>query len=479
LINRTLFRALMTSAALASAVMLAGCNADQLSLANNAKANKPIPEKLVAEMQSKEMDPQSPLLVRLFKQEAELEVWKQDRSGKFSLLKTYPICRWSGDLGPKVREGDRQAPEGFYSIGPGQMNPQSSFYLSFNMGYPNAYDKALGRTGSMLMVHGDCSSRGCYAMTDEQISEIYALGREAFFGGQRAFQVQAYPFRMTPANFAKHRNNPNIPFWKMLKEGNDHFEVTKQEPKVEYCENKYVFDPDQSTSRPPSFVAGQKCPVYSVQPEIAEAVAQKQRQDEAKIADLSRSLSAVARRPDIDGGMHRIFASKIPEGSTGLSDGDGPGLQTAALSRAPGTIPPTVNPPKSAITETALLSLAPAATPSSPTVASASAETGFFSNLAKKVGIKRDGEDDKAGAASEKPKPATAAKPAAKPADSRHVAKPSTAVKPAGEPEAAAAHAPAAPTASDPIAATLAGKTPAVANASASNSFENRFSAFR
>ena len=92
------------------------------------------------------------------------------------------------------------------------------------------------------MVHGDCSSRGCYAMTDDQIGEIYALARESFFGGQRAFQVQAYPFRMTAANFAKHRNNPNIPFWRMLKEGNDHFEVTRQEPKVEVCEKRYVFN---------------------------------------------------------------------------------------------------------------------------------------------------------------------------------------------------------------------------------------------
>ena len=148
------------------------------------------------------MDPQSPMLVRLFKQEAELEVWKQNRSGRFALLKTYPICRWSGDLGPKVREGDRQAPEGFYAITPAQMNPTSAYYLSFNTGYPNAYDKALGHTGSELMVHGDCSSRGCYAMTDEQIAEIYALGREAFFGGQTSFQFQAYPFRMTPINMA-------------------------------------------------------------------------------------------------------------------------------------------------------------------------------------------------------------------------------------------------------------------------------------
>src|SRR6202047_5103797 len=160
LIDRTLFRALIASAALAAGVLLAGCNSDEISLANNAKANQPVPARLVAEMTAKDMDLQSPILVRLFKQEAELEVWKQDRSGRFALLKTYPICRWSGDLGPKVREGDRQAPEGFYSITPAQMNPQSLYYLSFNTGYPNAYDKALGHTGSQLMVHGDGSAPG-------------------------------------------------------------------------------------------------------------------------------------------------------------------------------------------------------------------------------------------------------------------------------------------------------------------------------
>ena len=188
---RSLVGALGTSVVLAAGLLLAGCNSDEISLATNAKANQPVSPKLVAEMAEKDMDLQSPILVRLFKQEAELEVWKQDRSGRFALLKTYPICRWSGDLGPKVREGDRQAPEGFYSITPGQMNPQSAYYLSFNTGYPNAYDKALGHTGSELMVHGDCSSRGCYAMTDEQIAEIYSLGRESFFGGQRAFQFQS------------------------------------------------------------------------------------------------------------------------------------------------------------------------------------------------------------------------------------------------------------------------------------------------
>ena len=173
------------------------------------------------------MDKESPILIRVFKEESELEVWKQDRTGRFALLKSYPICRWSGELGPKIKEGDRQAPEGFYTITPGQMNPNSAYYLSFDLGYPNAYDRSHGRTGAQLMVHGDCSSRGCYSMTDEQISEIYALGRDAFFGGQKSFQVQAYPFRMTPQNLAKHRNSPHLAFWKMLKKGNDHFEVSE------------------------------------------------------------------------------------------------------------------------------------------------------------------------------------------------------------------------------------------------------------
>ena len=129
MIYRSLVRALFTSAVLAAGTLLAGCNSDEISLANNAKANQPVPPKLLAEMVAKDMDLQSPILIRLFKQEAELEVWKQDRAGRFALLKTYPICRWSGDLGPKVREGDRQAPEGFYSITPAQMNPQSAYYL--------------------------------------------------------------------------------------------------------------------------------------------------------------------------------------------------------------------------------------------------------------------------------------------------------------------------------------------------------------
>ncbi len=496
LINRSLVRVLLTSAVLSAGALLAGCNGEQMSLASNAKANKPIPEKMLAEMAAKDMDPQSPLLVRIFKQEAELEVWKQTRNGQFALLKTYPICRWSGDLGPKTKEGDRQAPEGFYSISPGQMNPQSSFYLSFNMGYPNAFDKSLGRTGSMLMVHGDCSSRGCYAMTDEQMSEIYSFGRESFFGGQRAFQVQAYPFRMTPVNMARHRSNPNMPFWKMIKVGYDHFEVTKQEPKVEFCEQRYVFDPavpNASPTRPAMFNAAGKCPVYEVPAEIADAVRAKEAADDAKTAELINKGTPMAqRRPDIDGGMNRIFASKIPEGSTGLSEPDLPGSQSVAYARAPGTIPPHVNPPKATAMATASPSFAASmfsnsdetAAPAAPAaeattrVASASSNGGFFSNLAKKVGM---GGDDTTATATPAPAPAAAPTAAAKARAPAAAAKsaPMPAAKPAPATAVATARPPLKPTVvaepAAPAASSMSGAAPVVSG----NSFDSRFSIAR
>ncbi len=145
-----------------------------------SKANTPAPAQTRALMAAKDMAPTAPILVRVFKKESVLEVWKQTRAGRFELLKSFPICRWSGQLGPKRREGDRQAPEGFYSVGPKQMNPNSQFHLSFDIGYPNAFDRAHGGTGAYLMVHGQCTSSGCYAMTDAQIEEIYALARDAF-----------------------------------------------------------------------------------------------------------------------------------------------------------------------------------------------------------------------------------------------------------------------------------------------------------
>jgi murein L,D-transpeptidase YafK len=176
-------RVVATSAALACAFALAGCYGDE-GYQLPARAMKELSPEMLALLQQRNMPKESPILVRVFKEESELEVWKQDTTGLYQRLKVYPICRWSGELGPKKVEGDRQAPEGFYSITPGLMNPNSNYYLAINMGFPNAYDKANGYSGGFLMIHGDCSSRGCYAMTDEQIGEIYSLARESFLGGQ-------------------------------------------------------------------------------------------------------------------------------------------------------------------------------------------------------------------------------------------------------------------------------------------------------
>src|SRR6201998_1280342 len=202
-------RALMASAVLAGALALGGCYGED-GYDIPTRAMKELSPQMLSELQQKNMPQESPILIRLFKEESELEVWKQDTSGRYALLKVYPICRWSGDLGPKVKEGDRQAPEGFYPITPVLMNHNSNYYLAINTGFPNVYDRANNRHGAFLMIHGDCSSRGCYAMTDEEIGEIYSLARDAFMGGQKEIQLQAYPFHMTPANMAHHRNSPNL-----------------------------------------------------------------------------------------------------------------------------------------------------------------------------------------------------------------------------------------------------------------------------
>jgi len=489
----------MTSAALSAGVLLAGCNSDELgSLATNAKANQPVPPKLIAAMVEKNMDLQSPILVRLFKQEAELEVWKQDRSGRFELLKTYPICRWSGDLGPKVREGDRQAPEGFYAITPAQMNPTSAYYLSFNTGYPNAYDRSLGHSGSELMVHGDCSSRGCYAMTDEQIAEIYSLGRESFFGGQKSFQFQAYPFHMTALNLARHRNSPHMAFWKMIKEGNDHFEVTHQEPKVDFCEKKYVFDAVKAPDarRDPVFEASSKCPAYVIPDELASATREKQDADQAEFDRLVSKGTPVAQlNTGIDGGMHRVFAASVPNGNTGLSDsGSASSLSLFNRERAPGTIPlDHVNPPHGPVTspqEPLVASMAPAPSPSrvaSATPASSAAPAaqsseseGFFSSLARKVGLSNASADttattpQPAAAPPAKPKVADAKSKSAKTDTKQAAARPP--LKPATTDSAPAAQQAAVPAAATPAApqnSLVAGAQPIVST----SSFDNRFSA--
>jgi murein L,D-transpeptidase YafK len=306
-------RVLTLSAVLAGTLSLAGCLSEEGGYELPTKAMKALSPQMLALLEQKRMPKESPILVRIFKEESELEVWKQDTTGRFELLKVYPICRWSGDLGPKITEGDRQAPEGFYTITPGLMNPNSNYYLAINTGFPNAYDRANDRHGGFLMIHGDCSSRGCYAMTDEQIGEIYSLARESFLGGQPSFQIQAYPFRLTPANLARHRTNPHMAFWKMLKIGNDHFEATHLEPKVDVCDRHYVFDAVQPRGNGQIvFNATGRCPAYVVNPQIAGAALEKSHADEVQYAALVKSNTWTAPvHSGLDGGMNRVFLAQV------------------------------------------------------------------------------------------------------------------------------------------------------------------------
>src|SRR5256886_1527474 len=314
MIRATVVRALMLAAAFAAALTPVTClgeDSNQLP----TRATKELPSELLSLLQQKKMPKHSPILVRIFKEEAELEIWKQDTTGRFQILKIFPICRWSGDLGPKLHEGDRQAPEGFYTVTPGLMNPNSDFYLAINTGFPNSFDKANNRDGSSLMIHGNCLSSGCYAMTDEQMGETYSLARDPLLGGRPSFQIQAYPFRLTPANLARHRTNPHLAFWKMLKIGNDHFEATHLEPKVDVCNRLYVFDaqPPPNSPNPLVFNPTGKCPAFVVNPKIARLALEKQRADETEYAQLLKDdVPAAPIYSGLDGVMNVVFLARFP-----------------------------------------------------------------------------------------------------------------------------------------------------------------------
>lgn len=260
--------------ALLVATVLTGCN-DTLDTAKvdlstvKNKVQQPLPNSILAEMQKRDMPRNSPIMIRILKEEGKLEIWKAKADNRFEVIKSYDICAWSGKLGPKVKEGDRQAPEGFYNLSPANLNPNSKYYLAINTGFPNRYDQANGRYGTNLMIHGACSSSGCYSMTDEQILEIYAFARDAFKGGQTSVQLQALPFRMTAENMARYRDNPNFDFWKMLKVGYDNFEVTKRPPEVAVCDKKYVFN-QQVDGKIGAATAA--CPSMSTPPALVSAL---------------------------------------------------------------------------------------------------------------------------------------------------------------------------------------------------------------
>jgi murein L,D-transpeptidase YafK len=266
-----------------------------LADADVAKSLAPIPPATVALMTAKHTTPAAPLVIRTYKKEAELEVWKLNAEGRYVYIKTFPICRWSGQLGPKHHAGDRQTPEGFYPIGPKQMNPNSHYYLSFDTGFPNAYDKAHGATGSAVMVHGTCSSMGCFAMTDKEVGEIYAIARDALKGGQPAFQMQAYPFHMTAKNMALYRSDVNIAFWNQLKEGSDRFESTGELLQTSVVAGKYAFAPSKDLAKEAAAKA------------FHEA-------EQAKVVELIADGSAAVRTTYSDGGQNAIFAALMKKG---------------------------------------------------------------------------------------------------------------------------------------------------------------------
>lgn len=182
----------------------------------------------------------NPIFIRIFKEENELEVWVMNKTN-YVLYKTYPICYYSGTLGSKTKQGDKQSPEGFYYVKPNQLNPWSKFHLAFNIGYPNTYDRAHNYTGSAIMVHGNCVSIGCFAMTDPIIEEIYTIIQKAFENKQPLFRVHIFPFRMTKSRLENEKTNAWHPFWTNLKQGYDWFEKHKSPPNVEVQNKKYIF----------------------------------------------------------------------------------------------------------------------------------------------------------------------------------------------------------------------------------------------
>jgi murein L,D-transpeptidase YafK len=214
-----------------------------------AAAMARVKPRMEAELRKKELHWGDPVFLRAFKEERVLELWVRHReSGKSRLFKTYPVAAQSGVLGPKLAEGDNQVPEGFYFVGKGNMKPDSQFHLAFNIGYPNAFDRHHGRSGSLIMIHGGRASIGCLAMTDAGIEEIYSLCDAALAGGQPFFRVHVFPFRMTELRMARADDPLRAGFWRNLRQGHDWFERHGVPPDVTVKDGKYAFGPGRDHS---------------------------------------------------------------------------------------------------------------------------------------------------------------------------------------------------------------------------------------
>ena len=222
---------------------MAGQSISYPALADEKAASKPVPAVTLTALAQKVIPIAAPIYIRIFKEDSELEVWKARADGRYVIIKTFPICNWSGALGPKTKLGDQMAPEGFYSFSADGLKPDSKYHLAINVGYPNALDRALGRNGDFIMVHGKCLSIGCFAMTDELIEEVYALARDAIAGGEQRVPLHIFPFRMTAANMKLHADHAARATWTPLKEAFDDFTKTQIPPRTGACGGHYVVNP--------------------------------------------------------------------------------------------------------------------------------------------------------------------------------------------------------------------------------------------
>ncbi len=274
-----------------------------------------------------------PIFIRIFKATSELEIWMQgEKEQGFVLLDTYPICHWTGTLGPKLREGDKQSPEGFYSVSVRQMRLVGRWQKAFNIGFPNPHDQLNKRTGSFILVHGGCSSVGCFAMTEQVQEEIFELAKAAVTSGQDRFHIHIYPFRMSEENLAAHASNSWVPFWRDLKAGYDSFERTKLPPRIAICEQRYhVTDAeagDVSDSKPMSILrpsnvsrASGAAPTCVSEPQQRAAVKPAQTVAGAKDATKGQAKLQAVSLAETDAEIARPLAPKKPLTSRRASPG--------------------------------------------------------------------------------------------------------------------------------------------------------------
>ncbi len=234
-----LFLAALVFLCLPAIFSFAGADTLSTSDRSNAAVERTLPQ-MTRDVDRAGFHIGAPVYLQINKSEATLSAYLERSDGTYMHFRTWPVCAASGTLGPKQKQGDGQAPEGFYTVAPRQMNPASSYHLSFNLGYPNAYDRARGYTGDYLMVHGNCVSIGCYAMTDAGIDEIWTLMQAAFEGGQTSIPVHIFPFDMTAANLQANAGSEHAAFWRSLAPAWVHFETTALVPEVLVSNGDYA-----------------------------------------------------------------------------------------------------------------------------------------------------------------------------------------------------------------------------------------------